>query len=177
MSIDGFNSLMTALDPPMAIVTTAIGDECAGCLIGFHSQSSINPSRYCIWISKANHTHRALLHSPHVAIHFLTKDDRDLAHLFGELSGDEVDKFALCDATIHETGVPVLERCQYRIIARRATLLEDDGDHACVMVEPLEVSTGKNFVALRLSDLTELVAGHPVDDRAAPPSVRAQPEK
>ncbi|MEO5840373.1 MAG: flavin reductase family protein [Acidimicrobiales bacterium] len=173
MSAENFNELMAGLNPPMAIVTTAVGEERAGCLIGFHAQNSIDPSRYCVWISKANHTHRALLHSSHIAIHFLTRDDRDLARIFGELSGDHVDKFALCDTSIHETGVPLLDRCPFRMVGRRVTLLEDDSDHACVIVEPLEVSTGGEFVALHLSDLNDLVPGHPVQDRAAPPTVRA----
>jgi len=177
MGADDFNALMSVLDPPMAIVTTAVGEERAGCLIGFHAQNSIDPPRYCVWISKANHTHRAILHSPHLAIHFLTSADHDLASLFGELTGDQVDKFALCDTTIHETGVPLLDRCPFRIVGRRVTLLEDDSDHACVMVEPIDLSTGERFVALHLSDLTDLVPGHPVHDRAAPPTVRANAEE
>ena len=30
----------------MVVVTTAQGDERAGCLVGFHAQSSIEPPRY-----------------------------------------------------------------------------------------------------------------------------------
>ena len=173
MNVEGFNSLVTTLDPPMAVVTTANGDERAGCLIGFHSQSSIDPPRYCVWISKANHTHRVLRHSTYMAIHFLTRDDRDLARLFGEFSGDDVDKFAICETVTHESGVPVLARCPFRIIARRTMLLEEQGDHACLIVEAVAASTADGFVALRLSDLADLVPGHEVHERPTPPTERA----
>ena len=54
-----FADLMTSLDHPMAIVTTASGEVRSGCLVGFHSQCGIDPPRYAIWLSKGNHTYRA----------------------------------------------------------------------------------------------------------------------
>ena len=40
---DAFDSLMASLDGPMAVVTTAVAGERAGCLVGFHAQSAIDP--------------------------------------------------------------------------------------------------------------------------------------
>ncbi len=85
---------MASLDPPMVVVTTAVAGERAGCLVGFHSQSSIDPPRYDVWLSKANHTYRVALRSTHLAVHLLTADDLAVAEHFGTLTGDEVDKFA-----------------------------------------------------------------------------------
>ena len=48
-------------------------------------QSSIEPQRYCVWLSKANYTYRVALYSSHLVIHFLTADDLPLAELFGTL--------------------------------------------------------------------------------------------
>ncbi len=42
-----FTTLMAALDSPLIVVTTADERERAGCLVGFHGQSSIEPQRYC----------------------------------------------------------------------------------------------------------------------------------
>jgi len=75
MTENAFNVIMAAADPGLVVVTTAEGREQAGCLVGFHSQSSIGPQRYCVWLSKANHTYRVALHASYLVIHFLTADD------------------------------------------------------------------------------------------------------
>src|SRR5690606_29238429 len=82
-------------------------------------QSSIEPRRYTVWLSKANHTYRVGLLSTHAAVHFLTADDRDLAERFGTLSGDRVDKFAGLDVAGGPGGVPVLAACPLRLVGRR----------------------------------------------------------
>ena len=71
MAEERFGALMGALDAPMAVVTTTAGGERGGCLIGFHAQSSIDPARYTVWLSKANHTYRLALRASHLAVHFL----------------------------------------------------------------------------------------------------------
>jgi hypothetical protein len=49
--------------------------------------SSMGPERYCVWLSKANHTYRVALRSTHLAVHFLTAADRGLAERFGYSGG------------------------------------------------------------------------------------------
>ena len=137
MSADPFDSLMASLDPrwswsPRPRATSA------GCLVGFHSQTSIGPERYCVWLSKANHTYRVALLASHLGIHLLTDGDRDLAELFGTVSGDEVDKFALVEAEVGAEGVPVLAACPHRLVARKRVVLDEGGDHVCVVTEPVE---------------------------------------
>src|ERR1700760_1732449 len=94
MDDEAFSSIMESVDAPLVIVTTALGGERAGCLVGFHSQSSIDPARYCLWLSKANHTYRVALRSTYLAVHFLTSADLPLAEAFGTRTGDDIDKFA-----------------------------------------------------------------------------------
>ena len=94
MAEHAFDTLMAALDSPLIVVTTADQRERAGCLVEFHVQSSIEPQRYCVWLSKANYTYRVALQSSHLVIHFLTGDDLPLAELFGTQTGDTVDKSA-----------------------------------------------------------------------------------
>jgi flavin reductase (DIM6/NTAB) family NADH-FMN oxidoreductase RutF len=55
MAEHDFTTLMAALDSPLIVVTTADERERAGCLVEFHVQSSIDPHRYCVWLSKANY--------------------------------------------------------------------------------------------------------------------------
>lgn len=46
MDHDALDTLMAGRDTSMVIVTTATDTERAGCLVGFHSQCSIDPVRY-----------------------------------------------------------------------------------------------------------------------------------
>ena len=107
MSTSGLDDLMGSVDSPLIVVTTSAEGERAGCLIGFHSQGSIDPEHYCFWLSKANHTYRVALRSERFAVHFLTDVDRESARHFGSLSGMETDKFAGLDFTDTEDGVPL----------------------------------------------------------------------
>ena len=52
MAEHDFNTLMAALDPPLIVVTVADERERAGCLVEFHVQSSIEPQRYRVLLSK-----------------------------------------------------------------------------------------------------------------------------
>src|SRR3954469_7540195 len=93
MGDGAFETLMASADPPLVVVTTVAEGERAGCLVGFHVQSSISPQHYCVWLSKANHTYRVGLRAAHFAVHFLTVDDFAIAERFGTLTGEDTDKF------------------------------------------------------------------------------------
>ncbi len=168
-----FDEIMASLDAPLVVVTTAVDEERGGCLIGFHAQSSISPDRYTLWISKANHTYRLALRATHLAVHFLTADDLEVARLFGTTTGDDIDKFAHCEHETGPYGVPLLTGCPNRLVVRRTALLDEGGDHVCVATEALSASTSGRFTPLRLSDVDDLVPGHDADERPAPPTERA----
>lgn len=170
MAEGAFDTLMASLDPPMVVVTTAVAGERAGCLVGFHAQSAIDPHRYCIWLSKANHTYRVALRATHLAVHFLTDDDLDVAERFGTLTGEDVDKFVGLDLRPGPDGVPLLDRCPHRLTLRRTVLVDEGGDHVCLAAECLEAETNGSFEPMRLSQVTHLVPGHENDERADPPT-------
>lgn len=170
MAEDGFDTLMASVDAPMVVVTTAVAGERAGCLVGFHSQSAIDPQRYCVWLSKANHTYRVALRSTYLAVHFLGEDDRDLAERFGTRTGDDVDKFEGLETHTGPDGVPLLERCANRMLVRRVALLDEGGDHVCVSTECVESVASGRFTPLRLSAVDQLTPGHESDERADPPT-------
>ena len=175
MPRDPFTTIMSSLDNPLIVVTTAEGHERAGCLVGFHAQSSIDPDRYSVWLSKANYTYRLGLRASHLAIHFLTSADLPLAERFGTLTGDETDKFAGMRVSTGPGGVPVLEDCPHRLILRRVVLLDEGGDHVCVTGQPLAAESSGPFEPLRLSQAQHLEPGHGVRERPDPPTERAAP--
>ena len=159
-----FEEIMSSLDPRMVVVTTAVERERGGCLVGFHVQSSIAPARYAFWLSKANHTYRVGLRATHFGIHFLTVDDLPLAELFGTKSGDTTDKFRDLPVGSGPGGVPVLTRCQHRLVVRRIAQLDEGGDHVCITTEPVEVHSSGRFEPLLLSHVSHLEPGHRADE-------------
>jgi flavin reductase (DIM6/NTAB) family NADH-FMN oxidoreductase RutF len=164
---DRFDALTAALDSAVVVVTAAAagGGERAGCLVGFHSQCSIEPRRYAVWLSRVNHTYRVALVADHVAVHPLGSDDRDLAELFGGRTGDDVDKFARCDWQPGPGGVPLLAgRAGGRLVLRRTALLDVGGDHSCLVGEPVLADRPGGFSPLRLSVAGTVPPGHPIPD-------------
>lgn len=165
MDRDAFDRLAAGLDTAMVVVTTAAGDDRSGCLVGFHSQCSIDPPRYAVWLSKANHTYRVALLADHLAVHLLGAGDHDVAAHFGEETGDEVDKFAGVAWSAGPGGVPLLDALPRRFAGRKLTLHDDGGDHVCVVVEPVDASAPAGEVRpLRLSDVHDLEPGHAADE-------------
>lgn len=173
MSSDAFDALAAATDPAMLVVTTADADERGGCLVGFHCQSSIDPPRYAVWLSKANHTYRLALHVTHLGLHFLGEEQSALAERFGTLSGDETDKLAglALDTGVH--GVPMLLDVPARLVVRRVALLDEGGDHVCLTTEPVWVDGTPPARPLRLSACQDLDPGHDSDERPSPATERA----
>ncbi|MEU7423342.1 flavin reductase family protein [Streptomyces sp. NPDC040750] len=155
--MDGF---FHRLDSDMCVVTAVADGERAGCLVGFASQCSIDPPRYAVWLSKANRTYRVARSARHLAVHLLTRDQRDLAELFGGETGDEVDKFAGLDWREGPGGAVVLADaaawCVGTVLHRT-----DGGDHVCFVLDPVGWDTGRPGPLLRLSDAVGIDAGHP----------------
>ena len=62
-------------------------------LAGFVTQASIDPVRFIVCISKINHTFGVAVRSTGLGLHLLGADQRATASLFGEQTGDVIDKF------------------------------------------------------------------------------------
>ena len=168
MSAEVFGTLMSALDPPLAVVTTAAAGERAGCLVSFHTQASMAPQRYCVYLSKANHTYGVALRASHLAIHFLAAGDLALAELFGGQTGDTVDKFAGLPVTEGPGGVPLLTQCPHWLAARRIAVLDDGGDHVTVTTEPVAGLADGPFTPLRVAHAGHIRPGHDARERHDP---------
>ena len=81
----------------------------AGCLVGFATQCSIHPPRWYVGISKLNRTFDIAAAAELVVVHALGAANAGLARLFGEQTGDEIDKFS-CIAS-GNSGLTVAPRC------------------------------------------------------------------
>jgi flavin reductase (DIM6/NTAB) family NADH-FMN oxidoreductase RutF len=135
MATDAFESIAARIDYPMFIVTTAVGEERAGCLVGFTTQCSIDPQRFLACMSDKNRTYRVLERSHAMAVHLVPEDGEALVELFGGETGDEEDKFRGCDWSPGPEGLPLLDDCRAwfagRIVERMRL-----GDHVGHVVEP-----------------------------------------
>lgn len=167
------DELVATADTALIVVTTASQGQRAGCLVGFHGQCSIEPFRYSVWLSRANHTHRVALFATHFAVHFLSEQDQDLAELFGTTSGDQGDKFTQCEWTAGLGEVPVLTGVP-AVVFERQSLWTDASDHVCLVGAPVAVQTGGPFRPLRLSGAHRLQPGHEAEERPVP-GLTAQP--
>jgi flavin reductase (DIM6/NTAB) family NADH-FMN oxidoreductase RutF len=131
-----FERIVTKLDYPMFVVTVAAGGDRSGCLVGFAAQTSIHPARFLACISKNNHTFRVADRAEVFVVHALRQSDLDLAHLFGEKTGDEVDKFSRCAWEEGPDDTPVLVRCDW--FAGRVIDRIDGGDHVGFLLDVLD---------------------------------------
>ena len=134
------HELVSRLDYPMFIVTAKGGDELAGCLVGFTTQCSIEPPRFLVCLSDKNRTFRVAARTAVLVVHLVPREATRLASLFGEQTGDEVDKFGSCSWRPGPEGTPVLEECGNwfagRIVGRM-----DAGDHQVVLLDPFEAAS------------------------------------
>src|SRR3954467_8743731 len=160
---------MASADPPLIVLTTAAENEHAGCLVGFHAQSSITPHHYCVWLSKANHTYLVGLRAAHFAVHFLTTDDFALAERFGTLSGEDTDKFAGLDVDFDPHGIPDLKACPNRMSLERIAVLDDGSDHVCVTPGVREAGAESRLVPLPVARAAPPAPGHGSERRAIQP--------
>ena len=136
-----FIKLVGDLDYPMFIVTARAGDEPLGCLVGFATQTSINPQRFLVCLSHSNRTYRRGRDAELLGVHCVPAGAEALAELFGGETGDEVDKFAR--AAWHEGpgGVPLLDDCQNWFVGRVLSRT-DAGDHDAFLLEPVAAAAG-----------------------------------
>jgi flavin reductase (DIM6/NTAB) family NADH-FMN oxidoreductase RutF len=121
----------------MFIVTTAAGGERAGCLVGFATQSSINPGLFLACISVRNHTYRVAERASALAVHVVPEGGHEIAELFGGVTGDEEDKFSRCEWTPGPEELPLLTACPSWFagwILSRTPL----GDHTGFLLDPFD---------------------------------------
>ncbi len=160
-SSKSFNRFVKDLDPPMFVVTTAAHDdgERSGCLIAFATQVSVDPPRFLACLSEKNHTYEVAGRSDLLAVHTLAPSRQDLAALFGEETGDEIDKFERCRWSPGPAGVPLLADAQ-KVFVGRVLERTDFGDHVGHLLEPVEVEVDGEGGTLEFQQVKDLHPGH-----------------
>ncbi|WP_024796713.1 flavin reductase family protein [Tomitella biformata] len=132
---DAFERAAAELDYPMLIATTSADGELSGCLVGFATQVSLLPARFLVCLSDKNHTFRVAGRASHLAVHYVAADQVELARLFGEQTGDTVDKFARCEWSMAADNLPVLAGAEFWFAGPIVNVVRF-GDHTGFVIEP-----------------------------------------
>lgn len=154
-----FDRFVAGLDYPMFVVTTTDGSELAGCLVGFATQTSIDPPRLLVCLSRANRTLQVAAGADLLAVHVLDEREHPLAELFGGQTGEETDKFARCAWRPGPGGVPLLTECPRYVVGRILSRIPL-GDHVGHLLEPVTVAGG-DAEPLTFEDVQDVEPGHP----------------
>jgi len=152
--------LVAALDYPLYVVTAHAGDDVSGCLAGFVTQSSIEPAQFLICVSKLNHTFGTARSSKGLALHLLGAGQHEVASHFGELTGDEVDKFEGIAWSPGRTGAPILAECAAWVEGSTIGRM-DAGDHEAFLINVQGGGVGPHRGRFTLQDAADFKAGHP----------------
>jgi flavin reductase (DIM6/NTAB) family NADH-FMN oxidoreductase RutF len=153
-----FTKVVGDLEYPMFVVTARAGDERLGCLVGFATQTSIDPPRFVVCLSHANRTYRRAHDAELLGVHCVPAEAADLAELFGGETGDDVDKFARCAWHDGPKGVPILDDCPNWFVGRVVRRVAA-GDHDAFLLDPVAAHCGAHgeFTFHRAKAIT---AGH-----------------
>ena len=161
---DAYHDMVGDLDYSMFIVTARDGARQAGCLVGFACQTSIDPPRFLVCLSRRNRTYRVAQASDMLAVHFVPRDAEALAELFGGHTDDDSeagsDKFARCAWRPGPAGVPILQECGNWFAG---LVLErfDLGDHVGFLLEPVEVHRQRREQYFEFHQAKHITPGHP----------------
>jgi flavin reductase (DIM6/NTAB) family NADH-FMN oxidoreductase RutF len=149
------------IDYPYYIVTVRSPEaEMSGCLAGFVTQCSIDPPNFLVCISKVNHTFGVAERSPGMGLHLLGGQQVDLARLFGEETGDVVDKFASVDWRLGVTGAPLLVDAA---VSMEGQVLGhfSVGDHEAFVMRGVRAVAGGHSGLLTFRSAPPFHPGHP----------------
>jgi flavin reductase (DIM6/NTAB) family NADH-FMN oxidoreductase RutF len=154
-----FIKLTVGLSYPMFIVTTAVGDQRDGCLIGFATQSSVHPGRFLACLSRKNRTLELAREAEALAVHLVPRAEMQLAELFGGETGDEIDKFEHCAWREGPEGMPILAACASWFVGAIASR-HDLGDHEGYLLAPIAAHHEPGGELLYFDDVRHIEPGH-----------------
>ena len=158
---DDLAAFFDLIDYPYFVVTVRSPEtEMSGCLAGFVTQCSIDPPHFLVCISKVNHTFGVAERSPGMGLHLLGQDQVDLARLFGEETGDAVDKFASVDWRLGSTGAPLLVEAAVSMDGQVLGHFSV-GDHEAFLVRGVRAVAGGHPGLLTFRSAPPLHPGHP----------------
>lgn len=154
--VSGF---VDGLDYSMLIVTTQHEGLRSGCLVGFSTQTSIDPWRMLICLSRSNMTTRVVAQAGMVVVHWLGREQVKMARLFGEHTDESLDKFARCQWREDERGLPILTDCPAWLVGEVVSI-DDGGDHAGFLIAAVAAGRHRDAEPLTIAALPDLDPGH-----------------
>ena len=154
-----FRALVGGLEYPMFIVTARAGGEPLGCLVGFATQTSIDPPRFAVCLSHNNRTYRRGRDAELLGVQCVPEHAAALAELFGGETGDEVDKFARCAWHEGPGGVPILDECANWFVGR-VLWRSEAGDHDAFLLEPVAAHKGTSEDEFSFHRAKRIEPGH-----------------
>ena len=92
-------------------------------------------------------------------MHFVSAEQQEIAETFGSTTGDDVDKFELCDWTTGLHGLPILSECPNFFVGRIVERF-GLGDHDGFLLEPEMVSSCGPVNAMSVRDVADMKPGH-----------------
>jgi len=131
-----FQSIVGRLDYPMLIVTAAGNGERDGCLVGFATQTSIDPPRFLVCISEKNRTYRIAREAGALGGHLLPAERVGPGQVLGGPTPDETHKLAPGGLRRVAEGVPLLGACPSWSAGRVLERVRLGGEHAGFLLEP-----------------------------------------
>jgi flavin reductase (DIM6/NTAB) family NADH-FMN oxidoreductase RutF len=150
------------IDYPYYVVTVRSPEaEMSGCLAGFVTQCSIDPPNFLVCVSKVNHTLGVAEQATGMGLHLLGRHQVELARLFGEETGDVVDKFASVDWRLGSTGAPLLVDAAVSVDGQILGHFSV-GDHEAFLMRGVRAVAGSNEGLLTYRGAPPLEPGHPV---------------
>jgi flavin reductase (DIM6/NTAB) family NADH-FMN oxidoreductase RutF len=158
---DDLAPFLDLIDYAYFVVTVRAPDtEMSGCLAGFVTQCSIDPPNFLVCISKVNHTLGIAERASGMGLHLLGEDQLDVARLFGEETGDLVDKFASVDWRLGSTGAPLLVEAA---VSMEGQILGhfSVGDHEAFLMRAVRSVAGEHPGLLMFRNAPRLKPGHP----------------
>jgi flavin reductase (DIM6/NTAB) family NADH-FMN oxidoreductase RutF len=157
------SDFFSLFDGPALVVTAQSDAGRSGCLVAFATQCSIYPPRLLVCLSVVNLTTTVASRARALGVHVLRPDQQELASLFGEETGDEIDK--LSDVAWREglAGAPILEECSAwleGVVLERFPL----GDHVGYLLEVIDVRSELEHDTMLKSEVMGLEPGHPAEE-------------
>jgi flavin reductase (DIM6/NTAB) family NADH-FMN oxidoreductase RutF len=159
---DGLAPFFDLVDYPYFVVTVRSPEaDMSGCLAGFVTQCSIDPPNFLVCISKVNHTLGVAALAQGMGLHLLGRQQVELARLFGEETGDLVDKFASVDWRLGSTGAPLLVDAA---VSMEGQILGhfSVGDHEAFLMRAIRAQAGGHSGLLTFRNAPAIHPGHPV---------------
>ncbi|MGK2937666.1 MAG: flavin reductase family protein [Solirubrobacteraceae bacterium] len=158
--VSAFDAFVVESDPALLIVTVAVGEDRAGCLVGFATQTSISPRRYLVCLSRANHTTAVAARATRLAVHLVPEDAVRVAEVFGGETGEAAGKFEQVDWRVGPDGLPLLRDCPTRMVGRIVDRL-NLGDHVGHVLAPEFAEGPSPNRPLRHRDAAHIDPGQP----------------